>query len=50
MNIINTAYQRYAINFTTLFHYARRRGKELEMKQFLKGRTDIPKVIFNDKK
>ncbi|MEX0981340.1 MAG: DUF6577 family protein [Bacteroidales bacterium] len=50
VHIINTAYQRYAINFTTLFHYARRRGKELELKQFLKERTDIPKVIFNDKK
>ncbi len=50
VHIINTAYQRYTINFTTLFHYARRRGKEVELKQFLKERTDIPKVIFNDKK
>jgi len=50
VHIINAAYQRYAINFTTMFHYARRRGKEFELKQFLKERTDIPKVIFNDKK
>ncbi len=50
VHIINTAYERYSINFTTLFHYARRRGKEVELKQFLKERTDIPKIIFNDKK
>jgi len=29
-----------------MFHYARRRGKEMELKQFLKERTDIPKAIF----
>ena len=46
VHIINTAYERYAINFTTMFHYARRRGKEMELKQFLKERTDIPKAIF----
>ena len=50
VHIINTAYERYSINFTSLFHYARRRGKEAELKQFLKERTDIPKIIFNDKK
>lgn len=50
VHIINTAYERYSVNFTTLFHYARRRGKEAELKQFLKERTDIPKIIFNDKK
>ena len=50
VHIINTAHERYSINFTTLFHYARRRGKEAELKQFLKERTDIPKIIFNDKK
>lgn len=48
IHIINTAYQRYAINFTTMFHYARRRGKEMELKHYLKERTDIPKDIFND--
>ncbi|MBL7111159.1 MAG: hypothetical protein ISS19_04380 [Bacteroidales bacterium] len=46
--IINNAYDRYSINFTTLFHYARRRGKESDLKQFLAERTDIPKSIFND--
>lgn len=48
IHIINTAYQRYAINFTTMFHYARRRGKEMELKHYLKERSDIPKDIFND--
>ena len=50
VHIINTAYERYPINFTTLFHYSRRRGKEKELKQFLKEKTDIPKAIFNDKR
>ncbi|MHA1586619.1 MAG: DUF6577 family protein [Candidatus Heimdallarchaeota archaeon] len=50
VHIINTAYDRYSINFTTMFHYARRRGKEVDLKQFLKEKTDIPKVILNDKK
>ena len=49
VHIINNAYQRYSINFTTLFHYARRRGKEVDIKRFLLERTDIPKNIFNDK-
>lgn len=48
VHIINNAYERYAINFTTLLHYARRRGKEEELKQYLKEKTEIPKVIFND--
>lgn len=49
VQIVNSAYERYAINFTTLFHYARRRVKEVDLKQFLKDRTDKPKAIFNDK-
>jgi hypothetical protein len=49
VHIINNVYQRYAVNFTKLLHYARRRGRELDLKHFLKEKTDIPKVIFNDK-
>ena len=49
VHIINNAYERYTVNFTTLLHYARRRGKEVGIKHFLKEKTDIPKVIFNDK-
>jgi hypothetical protein len=48
IHIINRAYQRYSINFTTLFHYARRRGKEIAIKGFLSERSDIPKSIFDD--
>lgn len=49
-HIINTAYDRYSINFTTMFHYARRRGKETELRQYLQEKTDIPKEIIDDKK
>lgn len=47
-HIINTAYNRYAIDFTTLFHYANRRRKDVNLKNFLKDKTDIPKNILND--
>ncbi len=46
--IINNAYKRYAINFTTLFHYAGRRRKDKDLRQFLIEKTDIPKYIIND--
>jgi hypothetical protein len=46
--IINNAYQRYAINFTKLIHYASRRKKETDIKKFLSEKTDVPKSIFND--
>ena len=45
-HIVNTAYNRYAINFTTLFYYAKRRGKEIELTELL-NKTDIPKTIFS---
>jgi len=48
-HIINNSYQRYSINFTTLFHYASRRGKEKDLRHFLLEKTDIPKIIINDK-
>lgn len=47
-HIVNTAYNRYAIDFTTLFHYANRRRKDVDLKNFLKEKTDIPKNILND--
>ena len=49
VHIINNAYQRYSINFTTLFHYAGRKRKEKDLRHFLLERTDIPKNIINDK-
>jgi hypothetical protein len=45
IHIINTAYNRYSIDFTRLFHYAGRRGKEFELTELLK-KTDIPINIF----
>ena len=47
-HIVNTAHSRYAIDFTTLFHYANRRRKDVELKKFLKDKTDIPSNILND--
>ena len=47
IHILNTAYNRYAIHFNTLFHYAKRRGKESEVVELL-HKTDIPKTIFYD--
>lgn len=47
-HIVNTAYGRYAIDFTTLFHYAKRRRKDIELRQFFKNKTDISKNILND--
>lgn len=47
-HIINTAYNRYAIDFTTLFHYANRRRKDVDLRIFLKDKTDIPENILND--
>jgi hypothetical protein len=46
--IFNSVYNKYAINFTTMFHYARRRGKAKELKDFLLTKTDIPNYYIND--
>jgi hypothetical protein len=48
IHIINTASNRYAIDFTTLFHYAKRRRKDIKLREFLKNKTDISKSILND--
>jgi hypothetical protein len=47
-HIVNIAYSRYAIDFTTLFQYANRRRKAVNLKNFLIDKTDIPKNILND--
>lgn len=47
-HIINNAYKRYSIDFTKLFHYAKRRRKDTELAGFLSNKTDIPKSILND--
>jgi hypothetical protein len=46
IHILNTAYYRYSLHFTTLFHYAKRRGKEFELTELL-HKTDIPNTIFS---
>ena len=48
VHIINNAFHRYSVNFTKLLHYAGRRRKGKDIKQFLQEKTDIPKVILND--
>lgn len=47
-HIVNNAYSRYAIDFTKLFHYAKRRRKDIELRQFFTDKTDIPENILND--
>lgn len=48
VHIVNNAYGRYAIDFTKLFHYAKRRRKDIKLQQFFEDSTDIPKSILND--
>jgi hypothetical protein len=45
VHIVNNAYNRYSIDFTKLFHYAKRRGREAEIVRLL-GKTDIPKNLY----
>lgn len=48
IHIVNNAFKRYSIDFTKLFHYAKRRSKETELLEFLSNKTDIPNSILND--
>jgi len=48
VHIINNAYKRYSIDFTKLFHYAKRRGREIELVEYFSKNTDIPSCILND--
>ncbi|MDO9577354.1 MAG: hypothetical protein Q7J16_05675 [Candidatus Cloacimonadales bacterium] len=45
-NIYEGAYNKYQLNFTTLASYARRRGAEAKLMEFLKQKTDIPQELF----
>ena len=45
--IFNNAYNKYQINFSKLMSYAKRRGKEEELMEFISSRTDIPNTLFN---
>lgn len=44
--IFHRAYTNYMINFSTIFHYARRRGAEENLKEFLR-KTDIPQNVID---
>lgn len=46
--IFNSVYRKYAINFTKLFSYARRRRRVADLMNFISERTDIPKTISHD--
>ena len=48
VHIINNAYNRYAIDFTKLFYYAKRRRKDIELRELFSQKTDIPNDILND--
>lgn len=47
-HIVNNAYSRYAIDFTKLFNYAKRRRKDIELRHFFTNKTDISKNILHD--
>jgi hypothetical protein len=44
--IFNNVYHKYEINFSKLITYAKRRGKEKEIIQFISAKTEIPNSIF----
>lgn len=46
VHIINNAYEQYAIDFTKLFSYAKRRRKEADLKNYLLNKTNIPQGIL----
>jgi len=49
IHIINNAYKRYALDFTKLFYYAKRRRKENELMGIFINKADIPNNILNDR-
>lgn len=44
--IFNNAYQRYQINFSKMIAYAKRRGREQDLLDFIIQKTDIPETLF----
>jgi len=45
-NIFYEAFSKYQINFSTLIAYARRRGVDKKLKQYLKNEISIPEEFF----
>lgn len=48
INIVNYACRHYAVDFTKLFSYAKRRSKDKELRAYLSANTNIPENILND--
>lgn len=48
VHIINNAFQRYSIDFTKLFNYAKRRSRDTDLMDFFINKTDITNNILND--
>lgn len=46
INIFDEANGKYQVNFSTLIAYARRRGVDTKLKQFLLDKTNIPQEMF----
>ncbi len=46
--IFNNAFRRYAIDFTKLLSYAKRRKRKNDLIRFLSDKTDVPETILND--
>ncbi len=46
--IFNSVFKKYEIDFSKLFNYAKRRGKDKELTAFIRSNTDIPKYVLND--
>lgn len=46
-NIIDSAYEKYQLDFTKLFSYAKRRRKETDLKDYLSRYTNIPQLLYD---
>lgn len=47
-HIINNAYNRYAVDVTTLYNYAKRKHKDVELRKYLTQKTEVPNYNLND--
>lgn len=48
VHIVNTAIDKYNIDYTKLISYSKRRGKEEGILAFLKNKTNAPKEVLHD--
>ncbi|RKR82109.1 hypothetical protein BDD43_2276 [Mucilaginibacter gracilis] len=47
-NIIESAYDKYQCDFTKLFSYAKRRRKDVDLRNYLAHYTNLPQTILHD--